>query len=212
MNIALINGSPKVKDSASGCILQELKPFLERDSNTIYEYSFRKPDLGTIDINHISECNALVFAFPLYVDGILSHLLSCLVKLEELFLSIKDKDVIVYSIANCGFYEGHQNALALEIIENWCAKTGLRWGQGIGMGAGGMLISTQNVPIGKGPKKSLGTALSQFSNNILIRASDENLFITANFPRFLYKLAAEMGWRHSIKANGLKKKDLFLRK
>lgn len=28
MKIAIINGSPKIKDSASDCILQELKGFL----------------------------------------------------------------------------------------------------------------------------------------------------------------------------------------
>jgi hypothetical protein len=66
-----------------------------------------------------------------------------------------------------------------------------------------MLASIKNVPIGHGPKKNLGKAFKQLAGNILKCTSEENIFVTANFPRVLYKLAAEMGWRQSIKANGL---------
>jgi hypothetical protein len=76
----------------------------------------------------LTECNVLVFAFPLYVDGIPSHLLNCLRKLEKFFGGLDKKDIMVYSLGNCGFYEGDQNKLAIEMMENWCAKAGLKWG------------------------------------------------------------------------------------
>lgn len=212
MKIALINGSPKMKDSASNCILHELKAFLEKNSNIITEYYFRKPQLSKKEMEELIEYDILVFAFPLYVDGIPSHLLNCLIQLEGCFANIKEKEIMVYSLVNCGFYEGHHNELAIEMMENWCAKAGLRWGQGIGIGAGGMLPTLNNIPIGHGPKKNLEKVLKQLADNIVKCASEENIFTTANFPRVLYKLAAEMGWRRSIKANGLKRKDLFLRK
>ena len=211
MKIALINGSPKNMESASGCLLQELKKFLG-DDKEIAEYSFRKPQLNEEEMEQVAESNALVFAFPLYVDGIPSHLLSCIMQLESFLSTIKEKDIVVYTLVNCGFFEGHQTALAIEMMKNWCKKAGLRWGQGIGMGAGGMLQSVKNVPAGYGPKKDLGEALSKLVKNISERSSGEDIFIAANFPRFLYKLAAEMGWRKSIKANGLKTRDLHLRK
>lgn len=211
MKIALINGSPKNMESASGCLLQELKKFLG-DDKEIAEYSFRKPQLNEEEMEQVVESNALVFAFPLYVDGIPSHLLSCIMQLESFLSTIKEKDIVVYTLVNCGFFEGHQTALAIEMMKNWCKKAGLRWGQGIGMGAGGMLQSVKNVPAGYGPKKDLGEALSKLVKNISERSSGEDIFITANFPRFLYKLAAEMGWRKSVKANGLKTRDLHLRK
>lgn len=211
MKIALINGSPKNMESASGCLLQELKKFLG-DDKEIAEYSFRKLQLNEEEMEQVAESNALVFAFPLYVDGIPSHLLSCIMQLESFLSTIKEKDIVVYTLVNCGFFEGHQTALAIEMMKNWCKKAGLRWGQGIGMGAGGMLQSVKNVPAGYGPKKDLGEALSKLVKNISERSSGEDIFITANFPRFLYKLAAEMGWRKSVKANGLKTRDLHLRK
>lgn len=212
MKIALINGSPKIKNSASSCLLSELKTFLEHDNNTISEYYFRKPQLSTKEMEQLAECNVLVFAFPLYVDGIPSHLLNCLIQMERFFSIIKEKDIIVYSLVNCGFYEGHQNALAIEIMKNWCEKTELKWGQGIGIGAGGMITSLKDVPIGQGPKKNLGLAFEKLTNNILRHESGDDIFITANLPRIIYKFAAEMGWRKSIKANGLRRKDLFLKK
>lgn len=212
MKIAFINGSPKVKDSASGCILEELKEFLEKDSNIISEYCFRKPQVSEKEIEQLIKCDILVFAFPLYVDGIPSHLLNCLIQLEKVFETINKKDINIYTLVNCGFYEGHQNKLAIEMMENWCLKAGLKWGQGVAVGAGGMISAIKDVPIGRGPKKNLGKALIQFASNILKCDSEENIFITANFPRILYKLAAEMGWRQSINKNGLKRKDLFLRK
>ena len=97
MKIAFINGSPKVKDSASGSILQELRPLLEQGGNIISEYNFLKPELNTKEIEGLVECNILIFAFPLYVDGIPSHLLNCLIQLEKIFANIDNKDIKVYS-------------------------------------------------------------------------------------------------------------------
>ncbi|WP_195604121.1 hypothetical protein [Clostridium tyrobutyricum] len=210
MKIAFINGSPKIKDSASDCVLQDLKPFV--DNNIIFEYKFNKKQLILKQMKELAECDVFVFAFPLYVDGIPSHLLNCLIQLEKFFTAIEPKEIIVYCIVNCGFYEGHQNKLAIEMMENWCEKAGIRWGEGVGIGAGGMITSLKNVPIGHGPKKNLGKVFKKLSDNILKGTSGENIFITANFPRLLYKFAGEMGWRHLIKINGLKRKDLFLKK
>lgn len=212
MKIAFINGSPKMKDSASGCFLRELKAFLENESLIISEYHFCKPQLTAEQMKNLSECNILVFSFPLYVDGIPSHLLDCFVQLETFLAGQKEKKIKVYAMVNSGFYESRQNRLAIEMMKNWCEKSGLVWGQGVAIGAGAMLGMLKNVSMGYGPKKDLGKALKQLAGNILNCNSEENIFITANFPRAIYKFGAEMGWRQSIKANGLKPKDLFLRK
>jgi hypothetical protein len=50
--------------------------------------------------------------------------------------------------------------------------------------------------------------LDNLASNILRKSSADNLYVKPGIPRFLYKLAAEMGWRQTIKANGLKTKDL----
>jgi multimeric flavodoxin WrbA len=210
MKIALINGSPKAKESASEYILKTLKTLIN-DEHEIAEYHYRIARIENADLEQIAECDILVFAFPLYVDGIPSHLLNCLYEMETFFKTKPIKKIAVYSIVNGGFYEGHQNAIALEIMKNWCEKAKLNWGQGIGIGGGGMLPMLIGIPDGKGPKKNLSIALNSIAKSISIGALADNIYISPNFPRFAYKLLAEMGWRQRSKANGLKRKDLLVR-
>ena len=70
MKIALINGSPKKKDSASGLVLENFKAFLTGDDQIITELHFYRPQITTEEVGKLMDCDALVFAFPLYVDAI----------------------------------------------------------------------------------------------------------------------------------------------
>lgn len=110
LKIALINGSPKAKNSASEAALQALGAFM-KDSE-ISKYDFRKPQLGFEHLKQLEEQEVWVLAFPLYVDGIPSHLLSCLAQLENHFKAQPTPKVTVYCLVNCGFYEGEQCGLA----------------------------------------------------------------------------------------------------
>lgn len=211
IKIALINGSPKIKGSASESILEIMKTLLNIKDHVL-EFNFRKNQLPQGALEELANCDVLVFAFPLYVDGIPAHLLSCLYEIEEYFNKNLQKKVMVYSLVNCGFFEGHQNEIAIEIMKNWCQKSKLIWGQGIGIGGGGMLPSLKNVPEGKGPKKNIGEALNVMAENICEVRSGEDRYVSPNFPRFAYKFGAEMGWRQQIKANGLKVRDLNLKR
>lgn len=205
MKIAMINGSPKSKNSASGELLRELMACLTTDV-TFKEFCFNTPKIGNEIIDELNLCDVFVFAYPLYVDGIPSHLLSCLRQIEE--IGIQNRSIMVFGIANSGFYEGKQNAIALEILENWCNKLGLQWAMGLGIGGGGSLSRISSTPLGRWPKKSLGIALHTLREHIENKTSAENLYISVDFPRCLYKIGAEMGWKQMIKKNGGKPKDL----
>ncbi len=219
LKIALINASPKAKDSASGYLLEELKPLLK--DSIISEYSLRTFQLKELEA--LLQQDAVVFAFPIYVDGIPAHLLRCLSQWEELARGGKP-GLRVYAIVNCGFYEGHQNKNALQILKNWCIKAGLTWGQGVGIGCGGMIASIRGIPHGQGPKRNISVALEALAGNILAGGSSNEagtlstasalpeLYAQPGFPRVMYKLAGEWGWRKTAKANGLKKKDLGMRR
>lgn len=206
MKITLINGSPKIKGSASGILLDELKSLRENDCIT--EYNLRTPLLPSeMDLEEFAQQDAVVFFFPLYVDGIPSQLVNCLCQLENYFIA-HPSNVTIYAVVNCGFFEGNQNRYALEIMRNWCSKSGLRWGQGIGIGGGGMLSGLQSVPAGKGLRKNFSAAISQLSEHITVGASAKDIYVSPNIPRIAYKMGAEMEWRQQIKANGLSDKDL----
>ena len=203
MKIALVNGSPKNKDSASEVILKALCERVGEASECVPCSSVNQSKQEIMEA--VSGCKALIFAFPLYVDGIPSHLLRLL---DEMQHDIADAvpGAMVYVIVNNGFYEGSQNITALEMMRNFCVSSGLAWGQGMCVGAGGMANA---APVGHGPMKNLGLALDRLSINILDGKSVEDYIFEPNFPRFLYKAAAHMGWRMQARKNGLKIKQLY---
>lgn len=209
MKIALINGSPKLKDSASSSLIEELKLLLCNSNNQIISCELHKPEIDEEQKEELYSCDVHIFAFPLYVDGIPSNLLYCLKSLDEYINTKPRKQIKIYSVVNCGFYEGRQNEVAIDILRNWAHKAGLIWGQGIGIGGGGILSSIKTVPIGQGPKKNLGLAFNVLVSNILNGETGDTIYIKPNFPRFLYIAGGNMGWKSVIKSNGLKVKDLF---
>lgn len=205
MRILMINASPKKQNSASGELVNNLKACFSQNTS-LTEYKISTGTISEDIMNYLNAVDVLVIAFPLYVDGIPAHLLSCLCQIEE--KGISNKQLKIYGIANCGFYEGKQNALALEILENWCDKIGATWGQAVGLGGGGGLAQMSEIPLGKSLKKNLGTAFETLAKNIENGESAENIYVSLDMPRFLYKMAGEMGWRTAIKENGLDVKDL----
>lgn len=206
MKIMMIDGSPKVSKSNSEYFLNILSDFIESKDIVKYKLS-KKVDYEDI-IKEINTIDTLVFAFPLYVDSLPSHVLEFLIMLEENF---KDnlKEVNVYVIANCGFYEGKQNKIALNIMKCWCKKMNIKWAQGIGIGAGEMMGGLRNVPMGKGPNTNLGLALDNLAKNINENKSGDDIFTTPSmFPRFAFRFAANRFWISKANRNGLKKRDL----
>ena len=83
--------------------------------------------VSTEALKMLHDSDTWVIVCPLYVDGIPAHLLSCLVQLET--CDWTDCPIRIHGIVNCGFYEGIQAEFALDILQNWSAKTGLTWGR-----------------------------------------------------------------------------------
>lgn len=156
--------------------------------------------------------DALVFAFPLYIDAVPSHLLRMLISLEEYMIAGPQKETCVYVIVNNGFYEGKQNHIAIKIIQNWCIKCGINFGQGIGQGAGEMMGFIDKVPMGHGPLKKLGGALSVLADNLNSGSSGETLLFSPNFPCFGWRfMGTHFFWNTTAKQNGLKPAELLKR-
>lgn len=72
-----------------------------------------------------------------------------------------------------------------------------------------MLPFFKDIPLGHGPNKNIGIALQKRSQNILSFNQEEDLFITPNWLRFLWKIQASLCfWYPCAKKNGLKREEL----
>lgn len=205
MRIALINGSPKVDNSSSSMLLEELKRYLG-DKIEVVDFGFHAATISKNVIEELAKTDVWVFAYPLYVDGIPGHLLSCLTQLEEVHL--QNPKLYIYGIVNCGFYEGVQAKFALKLLQNWTTKASFVWGGGVGVGGGGGLSMMPKMKPGQGPIAPIDKALKTLAATICKKEVQDNNYISVAFPRFLYKMGAQMGWRQNIKKNGGKVKDL----
>lgn len=170
------------------------------------DFGFHTSTVSNEVIEELVKADVWVLAYPLYVDGIPGHLLSCLIQLEE--AGLQNPSIHIYGIVNCGFYEGIQTEFALKLLQNWSAKAGFVWGGGVGVGGGGGLSMMPKLEPEQGPKAPVDKALKILADTILKKEVQENNYISLAFPRFLYKMGAQMGWRQMIKANGGKVKDL----
>lgn len=203
MKIVIINGSPKVHQSASRVLAEDLSKYLVNRAE-IVNVEMHKETVSEENIENLSEADAWVFVYPLYVDGIPGHLLSCFTQLEK--ADIGNPDLHVYGIVNSGFYEGIQNKLSLEVLQNWSLKAGIVWGGGLGVGGGGSLLMLPKIEYG--PKAPIYRTLESLSEAILQKGTQENYYVSVDLPRFVYKIGAQSSWRKKIKSNGRKTKDL----
>ena len=139
MKTVFINGSPKKRFCASAYFL-----FLQRlftGGQAVTEKLRTPADHGRI-LRQLCGADAVVFCLPLYVDGIPSHVLPFLEKLEQFSLE-RGLRLRIYAIANNGFIEGKQNEPLMQEFEHFCARAGLEWGGGVGIGGGVMLNVTR---------------------------------------------------------------------
>ena len=139
MKTVFINGSPKKRFCASAYFLFLQRLFVDGKEVTL---KLRTPADHEPILKELVDAQAVVFALPLYVDGIPSHVLRFLEKMEA-YCKEKGLHLSVYCIANNGFIEGKQNEPLMQQFENFCARAGLAWGGGVGIGGGVMLNVTR---------------------------------------------------------------------
>ena len=88
------------------------------------------------------------------------------------------------------------------MAEHFAIRAGLGWGYGIGIGSGGMMLSSA-ANSAQGPLANVYVALSELSDRMILGETGcENQFVTPKYPRFLYKLGGNMGWRQLAKRTG----------
>jgi hypothetical protein len=229
MNILLVNGSPRPSGSASESILEAIIGKLGPD----HLYTKVTPRLEPRASAACLGQDAIVIAFPLYVDSLPSRLLEWLLSFESLTPpSVTAPETArpraataVFAICNCGFYEGVQTRAALRIVHNFARKNGFSWGGCLGIGTGGMITGLATVPEEAGIKREVSHGIAWIADGIRAWGArsdgqapatepnfDESVrYVRHAFPRFAYILVAHSGWRSMARANGVKSRNLKAR-
>ncbi|MDD3429879.1 MAG: hypothetical protein PHG02_07740 [Oscillospiraceae bacterium] len=144
MDVLILSTSPRKSFSTSLYFSKILKLFLAGHNVEIillrsaFDYNRAIRQLDKIDV--------LVFATPVYVDSVPSTTLEYLEKMEQ-YITAKKYKFSVYTIANCGFYEGNQCRLALKTYELWCERADVKFLGGVGIGSGVMLGFVRILPL-----------------------------------------------------------------
>ena len=204
MNIALINFSPKGNSSNSKFFIDYMKNSFSPQVSVV---ELKINTCGKeLDLQTLSSCETWVFFYPLYVDALPSHMLDYISRLEKTSEISTGKKI--YAVTSCGFHEGLQTCISLEILANWCAASGTEWCGAVGIGASGCFHFFEKYHVESGPRIPVNRALEVLAFNVENGVSQCNNYVTVALPKRLYKLAAEIFWRKDIVSNGKKIKDL----
>ena len=138
----LINCSPKRKLSVSGFLMRCAGVLIRGKKEYLH---LRTPADHQPILQALKDAGKVVFVTPLYVDGVPSHMLPFMREMED-FCRGNGLRLKVYVIANNGFIEGKQNEPLMQVMENFCVRSGLEWCGGIGIG-GGVMLNVERIMI-----------------------------------------------------------------
>lgn len=205
--VTLLSASPKGRASASWTLLDDLAQAaaaLARSAGaTPPQLTLKRiPPTGSLsDVRPSLSADALVIAYPLYVDGLPSGLVSAL---EELAASGGlARTTSVYAVGNLGFHEAHQLLPSFAIIRDFCEKTGLAWRGGVAVGGGGMIVPTRDSARMGMLRRPVSEAVDQLAVALV---SGSNLGVVkarCPLPRPIYRLVAEKRWKKAARESGV---------
>lgn len=214
--VAVISASPKPEGQAASDFLAGIALETLRDDATDVQVINARQALARHTeqeaFRAMAEADALIIVFPLYVfclPGITMRFLQSYsayaAKLET------RREAAVYAVINCGFPEPGINEEAARVIARFAAAVGARYGFSILIGGGGMV--TMSPPPVKKMVLQYRETLRRIGAEIAAGKTGprESVSLRVAFPRKLYFLMGNVGWRVMIRRNGRKPGDLYAR-
>ena len=207
MKITLVCGSPKAAGSGSAFLLKSLAGLLPdgTEHETVY---LNRQAVTDEQADAVLSADSVVIAFPLYVDGVPSQLLSCMDQIEK-HCAGREKLPVVYVICNCGFFEPQHCHGAVDIMRFWTEHCGMKWGGGFSCGGGGGLDQMKGLaPLNAGPLCEYGKLLAAVADAAAKAVPLPDREVSVHLPEFAYRAGAHSNWRRQARKNGLKTREL----
>lgn len=209
-SLCFINGSPRKERSGSSYLLSELVKLLDSNVKT-KEYFIDNLMKDKALLEEVILYDKIIFASPLYVDCFPSAMLEFMTIFEDFIKDPSNLNIDMYCLVNCGFLEGTQNRTAINIMKNYSIRLDFNWRFGLGIGGGEFMAGSRNMPLNSRMKKPIYNAFLALKKDIenTSNAPIDNILVNPKIPKFIYKLAGNMGWKSMAKKNNLKVKDLY---
>ena len=209
-SLCLINGSPRKGQGTSSYLISELTKLFNTNVKTKEYYISNFMKDKTL-LEEIISYDKIIFVSPLYADCFPSTMLEFMATFEDF---IKEKDNIkidMYCLVNCGFIEGTQNKIAINIMKNYCRRLNFNWRFGVGIGGGEFMKGSKDMPLDSRMKKPVYNAFLALKQDIENNSDNQvnNILTNAKIPKFIFKFAGNSGWKSMAKKNNLKAKDLY---
>lgn len=221
-----INGSPRPSGSLSCILIDHLIETLHLTPENYRIFDARKLSQTVdciLEYNALLDCDTIVVVAPLYVDSLPATLLQFLHHLACYQTTISPhKSPALYGLINCGFIDGFQNHLALNILEHYTTRMNWSFGGGLGFGSGEMFKSTQRkIPkeakLMKPLYEAFDTLTACLATQTPIPTPTKQILVNQDFSKSLFVIVAGLGWlpqawRHQITPIKLLSKPYQLRK
>lgn len=217
--VTLICGSPKARKDRT---LSEYFTNLEQkqiasENIAIHRVNARTSilhDTCEADFEKMLSSDALIFTFPLYffcLPGLLMRFLQDYDMYAKQHIE-ESKPKKIYAVINCGFPEPEINEEAAHVIKSFSKAIGAEYRFSLLIGGGGMVLGAKEAQFMRSTMGSIAAVFDQMRDDILSNSSisPQDTSIEIPFPKKLYFLMGNLGWRstakseHKLRASELK--------
>ena len=219
-SIVLLSASPKTNQEYA------VSEFLAKRAER--QLQQEQIDVNLINVRHallhhetqaafeaMQRADAVVLFFPLYIFCMPALLTRFL---QDYYTSLSAEEMSassakVYAFINCGFPETGINAEAVRVVESFSGHVGMDFRFGVMIGGGGMMLASMDAPFIKAAHEEINRVVARIQQEVLTGEIEQvgTISIAPKFPRKLYFLGGNFGWKSAARKNGLKTKDLYRR-
>lgn len=191
--ILILNGSPRAPRSNSK---RYAALFMNRCKMQCEYQSITK-------LNHAELCEKMNdvsdvrLVFPLYADGLPVTLLDFLKTLET---CPPERKPVISMLISCGFFEYHQNDIAVRMVELFCRQNGYRFGSVLKIASGEAILDTPFCGLVKRKLEQLAAAIVQGKARVL--------HVSMPLTRGMFVRASTRYWVSYGKKNGVSREQM----
>lgn len=191
--ILILNGSPRAPRSNSK---RYAALFMNRCKVQCEYQNITKSNHAEL-CEKMNEVPDVLLVFPLYADGLPVTLLDFLKTLET---CPPERKPVISVLINCGFFEYHQNDIAVRMVELFCRQNGYRFGSVLKIASGEAILDTPFCGLVKRKLEQLAAAIVQGKARVL--------HVSMPLTRGMFVLASTRYWVSYGKKNGVSREQM----